>query len=265
MKIRFSFKYLFYLFTLLAFYAACGIEDSVMYFQEPKNLTYSTSDYSLSFDGYNQEEDADTYMFIGYDVYYYFDDPKNAKLVQVRNPLSTLSAYRNRTFIDFSGESRFGQLSASDKSSIYEWVSCPVKESMSGILSKGSSGNVVLYLDNYPDHAYPAKNQTGTNPSDGTTKIYYYEMYPYYYQYGGQSWYTDSAFDSTKFYGFFDQKFIDNCVPAASKIDSTSYYIYFYVKAKGFNSKAEMTRGSKITESVKSNTIKVTITKKTAT
>jgi len=274
-------KYLFLLIFTLFFYNTCGIEDDVLYVQESKNITYDESSFYLYFDGYNQEEDDGTYLFIGYDIYYYFDTASNARLAQVRNPLSTvITLPHNVPLINFTTESRFSSMLAAnsnDVNNIYEWVTVPVKETyITDILYSGNSSNVGLYLYNYPNYNVngPHTVQTGyTNPGNqrNSSKVILTELYPNYSQYKNTTWgdqavssdYTNGYATPTqedKFWGFLDNDFMTNCVPATAKIDATSYYMYVYVVAKSFNSKAEMTRADKIVESLASSKIRIKVT-----
>jgi hypothetical protein len=262
------------LFSLF-FYNTCGIEDNVLFIQEPKNLTYDEYNFNFYFDGFNQEKDNGTSMFIGYDVYYFFDDVKNAKLAQVRSPAGT---FPHRTLIDFSGDPKYSQLKASDKNSlnlIYEWVTLPVSQAMiDSVLIQGNSKNVYMYLYNYPDQNNPTAIYSEPNPQIFSgNKVYFFELYPNYSQYQNQTWgeldqppYNTNNLNP--FVGFLDKDYYikTGIVPNQPDAGGYSYYtMYVYVVAVGFNSSKQMTRQDKIIESLKSNIIKINLHVKTTT
>jgi len=131
-------KNIFYLFLIIItifFFSiiiifSCGLPDDLMYFQEPRNVEVDNTDKSkviVKFYGFNQEEDLGKYLFVGYDIYYYFTTPDKAKKAMVKNPKLNLD--HSTDLIDFLDDtSRFPSsgFTSTDRNTFYQLVSIPV-------------------------------------------------------------------------------------------------------------------------------------------
>ena len=251
---------LFLLFVFL-FINNCGIEDESMYFQEPRNLEIknnSTTNVEVYFYGYNQEEDDDEYLFIGYDVYYYFTDSKAYKKAAVKNPeIDDLS--HDTALIDFRDLTEDAYRFPTDKFSdsymedFYQYVTIPVTHKMiDDILNKGNNDNVRFCF-----HNHAINDETSdTNPYMVTADDYIYidQIYPNYYEYKDKDW----GENDNDFIGFYDQDYYDEYNIEKVRDDGGYYYyeICLWIIAKGSNSQIERTKDS-YTESIKSELIKI--------
>lgn len=259
--------YILFLFVLILFFQnTCGVEDSTIFFQEPRNLSYDEANFTLRFDGYNQEEDGDEYLFIGYDVYYYFNkDSKNAKKAAVRIPKiseprenpagvnihSTLLDYRS-----VSIESSFSNYSDDDKNTIYQDVTFPVTEEMiEDVLRKSKSDNVRLCFDNTLTIPFGDENPKKV----GNDYILLEELFPKYDEYKSKieagQWGNINDYK-----GFLDIDYYNyNDCSIYQTVGTDNYYkMKVFIIAKGFNSNTERNKGNYI-ESLKSTVKEITI------
>ncbi len=264
-------KYIYIILLVLItliFLNTCGIEDTTMYFQEPKNISYDDANFMIKFDGYNQEEDGDEYLFVGYDVYYYFnDDSGSAKKAAVRIPKITgTRGTFHSDLIDFRDpnvDSSFQNFTTTELDEIYQDVTFPVTEEMiDDVLEEGNSDNVRLSFENtllIPN--------TDDNPKkiSGNDYILLEELFPKYEQYksymeaGTWGGINDND-NATTFKGFLDQNYYNHYSISLYKNEAgfNYYKMKIFVIAKGFNSNTERNKGDYI-ESLKSSVKEVTI------
>ena len=97
--------------TTLFIFTTCGIEDTI-YFQEPELLNVEnneTANVRLRFNGFNQEKDIDDFLFVGYDIYYYFTSKSGAQLAQVYMP------FRDKNGSDAPFSSQFPLIGSNNK------------------------------------------------------------------------------------------------------------------------------------------------------
>ncbi|MBN1216776.1 MAG: hypothetical protein JXA99_15215, partial [Candidatus Lokiarchaeota archaeon] len=239
----------------------CGIEDTTMYFQEPKNLAYNEATFTISFDGYNQEEDDDEYLFVGYDVYYYFNDDSGSALkAAVRIPKQSETRFEldpniHTPLFNFVGvDSSFSNYSVNDLDIIYQDVTFPVTEEMiDDVLEEGKSDNVRLCFDR------PAVIGTENPKKVSNDHIYLEELFPKYEQYKSQIEASNWG-DIDEFWGFLDIDYYNyySYTPYQT-IGSDNYYkMKIFVIAKGFNSNTERNKGDYI-ESLKSSVREISI------
>ena len=182
----------------------CGIEDTTLFFQEPRNFhILDQGNYIFSFYGFNQEKDADRFVFAGYDIWYYFTSSKNAKKANVRYPFvnnpDTIHDSPHSKLLDVISDSndpgRFpaDQFSISD---IYRYITFPVNSDMiSNILKKGKNDNVRFSLINLAE-----PSPSDFNPKKVNDYIIMEELYPNYDEYGT---FTGTRSVGGKFLRFF--------------------------------------------------------------
>ena len=260
-------QYSIILILAVLLFNSCGIEDNIIYFQEPRNIEIDDSDQTkiiVKFYGYNQEEDDGEYLFVGYDIYYKFSSSDDEKKAQVRYPIPPFNnlTFHNNALIDFSDNSRFpnDNFSDYDMEEFYQLVSIPVTEDMiKDVLKEGKSDNVRFCFDNRNIDAGKY------NPDQDSNNKYIMcnDMFPEYDDYKNKRW------GGLDFLGFYDEDYYNNddYVITPSKIEGVfKYYkIDFWIIAKGFNSNSE--RDKNFIESLKSETFtlefKVDISTKT--
>ena len=257
---KYFYTILLFLITLI-FFNTCGIEDTTIYFQEPKNLAYNEATFTIYFDGYNQEEDDDIYLFVGYDVYYYFnDDFSNAKKAAVRIPQESLPRYETNQnnhapLVDFTSvSSSFQGFSTYDLDTIYQDVTFPVTfEMIDDILKEGKSDNVKLCFNR------PATLSTENPKKVSNDHIYLEELFPKYEQYKSFIE-SDQWGDVDDFWGFLDLDYYNHYGYTPYQIIGTDNYykMKIFIIAKGFNSNKDRNKGDYI-ESLKSSVIEISI------
>jgi hypothetical protein len=239
----------------------CGIEDTTMFFQEPKNLSYDDATFTIEFDGYNQEEDDDKYLFVGYDVYYYFSGSKssNAKKAAVRIPVQSHADVGLHSdlldFTDSDNESSFENYSDNDKDTIYQEVTFPVTwEMIDDVLDEGKSDNVQLCFAN-TELIQPSDENPHKISNDS---ILMEELFPKYEEYKSQI--EGGPWDENNFEGFLDQDYYSYYGISLYKFEGgfNYYKMKVFVIAKGFNSNTERNKGDYI-ESLKSSVKEITI------
>ena len=195
----------------------------MVYFQEPRNLHYE-SDGFLYFNGANQEEDDGEYLFVGYDVYYYFSDSKNAKKAMVRmpstpDPDTIWHESPHSKLISFVSDTRFpsSEFSESYLRTIYQYVTFPVTEDMiDDVLEKNNNDNVKICF-----HNSDLIESGQTNPKQNSSSyIIMEELFPNYSEYSSQSW-ADEVSDD--FRGFLDRRY---CEYKGIGVDKGTYIEY---------------------------------------
>ncbi|MCG8573219.1 MAG: hypothetical protein MJB14_24050 [Spirochaetes bacterium] len=237
---------------IVIFLTNCGIKYTT-YFQEPVLLEVPDSANGTELvyfhcTAYNNEEDENENLLAGYDLYYFFsisdldsdsryDTPQTkagALKAQVYYP-NNLSSGRNSDLYNFPGSepSRFPPSDFTD-TEVYEDISIPVTDSMiDDILSdEDNDENLEIHFYNY------AINDGNNNPykDSGSGTVIMDEVYPNQSEYSGEDWETD-------YLGFLDKDFYDyygiNPLDGEGGVDYEIYRVYFYLKAKGFNSNEE--------------------------
>lgn len=258
---KYFYTFLIILITLILC-NTCGIEDTTMYFQEPKNLAYDEASSTIYFDGYNQEKDGDEYLFVGYDVYYYFnDDSKSAKKAAVRMPQHSMDRYKvnqnnHAPLLDFSTvSSSFQGFSAYDLDIIYQDVTFPVTEDMiDNVLEEGKSDNVKLCFNR------PATLGTVNPKKVSDDHIYLEELFPKFEQYKSQVVDNGLWGGYDDFYGFLDLDYYNyyGYTSYATEGSNNLYKMKIFVIAKGFNSNTKRNKGDYI-ESLKSTVREISV------
>ncbi len=244
------FKIIQYVFIILLFttFFNCGIEDTI-YYQEPRliQIEGTESNVEVFFYGYNQEKDDDKFLFVGYDIYYYFNDPKTAKKAQVKNPLYTINRTGETPLISFTDPARLPSALSND---MYRSVSFPVTIPMiENILIENNNKNVKFTF-------HKLSQTLSTNPFiDGNT-IVMEQLFPNYNDYNNLTWGTLDL----NFIGFYDADYY-NYYQIADDKESPSpelykfYDINIYIVAKGFNSNVDRTLN--LTQSIPSSTSRI--------
>lgn len=245
----------------------CGIEDNVMYFQEPRNIEIDDTDQgdiTVKFYGFNQEEEDGKYLFVGYDIYYRFKKSDNPKMAQVRNPIPPLnevppiSNLHYFALHKFKDNSRFpnDSFSDTDMDEFYQIVSIPVTEDMiKHVLKKGNNDDVQFCFDK--SHIIPGEE----NPYEDSKNIFINDIFPNYDDYKNYktTWGNYDNIDPDKrFKGFYDKDYYDHYGIKPTDTDgiSNNYYkVDFWIVAKGFNSNSE--RDKNFIESIKSEVFTV--------
>lgn len=245
---------------------SCGIED-IVYLEPPsafRAIDSGGGNYYLSFTGFNNEEKINgEYIFIGYDVFYYFSSESDKRRVQVFEPNPSWNVAssngKNKTLVpgEVLKKDRgiYNAISNENFLEIYKRVTLPVtKKMIDEILWEGNSSNVILYFDNegYNPDLY-------SNP-DGSTQqvIRYADLYPNVDDYPDR--YSEyEANGKEPFKGFLDARFYRKAGIKPISDTTNQYRCYFYVLAKGFDGMGR-TALENFTESTKSSTITVTFT-----
>jgi hypothetical protein len=241
------------------FFNTCGLEDSYIYYQEPRNLHVEKgldAKYEIWFTGENQEQDDDddSYLFVGYDVYYYFTSSSSAQKAAVRNP-QRIGLPHTVPLYDFTDNDRFppSNFSSSFMNTFYQFVTIPVTINMiRNVLKKGKNDNVRFTFqesNNDPNPGYIPYINSSPN------YIFIDGIYPNYSEYKNQTW------NDADFQGFYDKDYYDykgiNYESYNSITDEYTYKIYIYIIAKGFNSSHDRTQN--MIESLKSNIIEINL------
>ncbi len=271
-------KHFFYCIFLF-FFISCGIEDTI-YFKEPSNITV---DYDIdknpviSFYGYNQEKPDGHYLFVGYDLFYYFTTPETAKKAAVFNPNPYLNnqdvvTSRNKNLITIQaikGTRSIYQLfpvadttkdSVSESTnlllSIYKYVTIPVTESIiENVLTEANTNNVKIYF-----HNDFTNDSDFSNPQINTAESYIFidKVYPHSLDY-------PEGYDA-EFKGFLDPTFYKKLLqagiggsPISFNGDIYTFRCYFYLIAKGFDNLSRTSLNT-FTNSVNSTTFTVDFT-----
>lgn len=276
------------LFTFLfIFIANCGLEDTSTYFQEPRNLSVvgDSANRVVYFYGYNQENVVDSknnkyYLFVGYDVYYYFTSSKEALKMNIKNP--KLSLEHSTDLVVYDSSSRFSEskYNATYMDEIFQHITIPVTDGSPEYndLSDDKYRNMIediLYEGNNDNGRFSFHNHTvndGTpdlNPYVNSVSNYIFldDLYPNYNEYKNEEWGKRGDF-----LGFYDYDFFDHVKDKYDlkegehwrRVGDEYYYkIHLYIIAKGFTSLAE--KGI-FTESIKSERLEFeVVTNKTAT
>jgi hypothetical protein len=248
---------------------SCGLEDG-MYFREPRNVTVvnsGTDNVQIQFYGYNQEVgDNDDYLFVGYDIFYYFDSAASYKKAMVMHPIanSSSSTVTNNTYLypfpvdttaSAYGVDRFPTSSFPDgMSTFYQTISFPVTyATIISILTEGSNSNVRFSFG--PTSGYwstTSQNNPYVNSSEHYVALG--NIFPAYSDYSGYSWGTEA----NGFLGFYDKDYYDYLGVSPVGTDNVTYNIYkvyFYIVANGFNSSTE--RNQTYTKSAQSEIVEV--------
>lgn len=254
------------LLLLLVFLLSCGIEDT-LYFKEPVNIgiNYDNDEVpSIEFYGYNQESESGDYLFVGYDIFYYFggnaDSKKRAVVYKPYPKLNKTdtSTSRNSNLITAhdirGGRSIYSNMGSDDSYFlyIYQKISLPVtKEIINDVLYEGNSDNVVLYFNDkvINDGDY-------CNPYVSNETVIFDRIYPALDDYP-----DDYATYDDEFQGFLDIRYYKELGVTAEAESTDEYKIYkckMYFVAKGLDSTQKASSlDSSLVESVKSSTIEV--------
>lgn len=248
---------------------SCGIEDS-MYFQEPQELEIVNNDtesVEIRFKGYNQEKQGIYYLFVGYDVYYYFDKIENRKKAVVRYPYNS----SNLKLIDLStdyftitdplseNKFRFPNPPFTIMDDFYKNTTIPVTLDMIDKTLSDKTDNVRFCFHN---NAINDK-ATQKNPHNNSGNYIYMDMiYPNPTEYEGK--YDSLQFywgDDTNFKGFYDIDYYNyyNIKPYRTEGSTNTYRLYIYIVAKGYNSADDIDRNPNFTESANSPVISILI------
>ncbi len=240
--------------VLFVVFVSCGIEDS-LYFQEPRFFEIGGSEFDLLvyFYGHNQEKDNEKYLFVGYDIYYYFDNIANAKRAQVRDPSYTLPRDGEKGLIDFTDAVRFPPDNYGAVTDIYKDVSFPVTIQMiEDVLYEGNNQNVVFTLRK-------TGSSSPTNPFIDANRVILEQLYPNYNDYYNQIWGSLDpdflGFYDADFYKYFNIQYNAELSPNPDLYKT--YEVNFYVIAKGFNSDHERTKN--FTRSISSSVVRLNI------
>lgn len=254
---------MFFLPFLLFLFVSCGIENT-LYIKEPTEVKVSYDFYKvpvITFYGYNQEELDGNYLFMGYDLYYYFDAGSTHRRARVLNSTPYLkkddtTAARNKnliTALDMRGTRKiYENFSDSSMLNIYSYITFPVTESIiKDILTEANTNNVEIYFDNKT-----ANDGDFSNPyvSSHERKVYIDNIYPAYEEYP-----TDWDKLEGGFLGFFDYEYYKKNEIRAFKDDGDEYIYrgYFYLKAKGVENFTSTSFVTTLLESNSSSTVQV--------
>ncbi len=265
----------FMFFTL--FFIGCGIEDTT-YIKEIENLNVynnRTTNVRLRFSGFNQEEGVDgKYLFVGYDIYYYFTSRADAKKANVYMPLKDKESpsrvfdpvypliKSNNKLIYFPNDddnkARFPVASfPRSMLDFYRTTTFPVTEDMiKKILEQSRNDNVQFGFELAGVNGLrdaTSDSDDSANPYIDSTGSYIYlgGIFPDYSEYSDKDWGVkqtqEQIDDGNPFLGFYDRDYYDNHSPKIEPIEgnpnlpsgTVKYRVYFYVIAKGFNSSFE--------------------------
>ena len=248
----------FFYCMLMVFFISCGIEDTI-YFKEPSNISvdYDINNKNpvISFYGYNQEKPDGQYLFVGYDLFYYFTTPETSKKAAVFNSIPYLNSQdpvtsRNKNLItvqSIKGSRPIYQLfptadatndsvseAANPLLSIYKYVTIPVTESIiENILTEANTNNVKIYFhdDSNNDKAF---SNPYVEDSKGDDYIFIDRIYPNSIDY-------PEGYDAD-FKGFLDPTFYKKLLQTGGVVSPISddgeiytFRCYFYLVAKGFD------------------------------
>jgi len=253
---------LLFISFLATLFLSCGIEDSI-FFQEPQNVSIDNNDSQkvlVRFKGYNQEKDGDYFLFVGYDVYYYFvpgQTPlkatvykpyysQNDKLLDLTNDNFTVGPSENQI--------RFPTGFFKNMEDFYKYTTIPVKLNMIENVLTDKDDNVKFCF-----HDYEGNDSTNDkNPHiSGNSYIILDNLFPNPIEYEEKIWYEDDTKETFK--GFYDYEYYTNLNITHVGEDGADrfYLMYLYIVAKGFNSGDEIDRNPNYVESSRSLTKQV--------
>jgi len=204
-----------------------------------------------------KKRDQNFYLFVGYDIYYYFNSPNEKQLAMVRFPVVPLplptysgtAVAGNKWLLEFPYDldnlTRFltgGSGYNSSTNNFYQTVSFPIPyNAISSILTEGANSNVRFDFDASTD-IYTQNNTK--NPFVNTSEKYVIigSVYPNYNEYVSQTdWYITTDPNDTnfpkRFRGFYDQRYYQKKGIAPYE-GSDIYRVNFYIVSKGFPSSA---------------------------
>ena len=162
-------------------------------FKEPSSISIEVGvdkKVSIKFYGYNQEKPDGDYLFAGYDLYYYFESPEQAKraMVYTRFPYETKTSpddsTRNKNLLpsdEIKGtRALYNGFASSNFMYVYQNITFPITEHMiTNVLYEANTNNVVLYF-----HDFPNNDGEFSNPmTDNGKQIYIDMIYPDYDEY----------------------------------------------------------------------------------
>lgn len=252
-------KFILFL-CLLFFIVSCGLEES-SYIKEPEVLSVrdnGTEYVEIYFTGFNQEEQGE-YLFVGYDVMYYFNNSSEAKRCQVKNPIyENNSKLLSHTDLTHDRDVLFSGFSETEKKLFFQKITFPVTLNMiKDVLHEGNNNNVYVYF-----HNKTINDDVGEyNPYEANNVyIMIDELFPNINDYLDKDWY-----DSVTFKGFYDKDFYDYVIDSlgydVKKEENstyTLYSVYFYVVARGFpNITSNYSSFNSLDESISSKVIEV--------
>lgn len=225
--------------SVFIFLFTCGIED-IIYFREPQDITVdgvNPEKNMVYFYGFNQEETEGNYLFVGYDVYYYFGSSSSAKKAAVKNPYVPTST----NLIDYkSTDDAYRFANFTNTNDLYQQFTIPVTvEMIEDVLKEGNSDNVKFCF-----HDYGLITDGRDNPyidsSSSKKKLLVDLVYPQFSEYQNKDWadYDDinGAYDDFK--GFYDWDYYEalNIPYSAFGTGYRDYKMYIYIVARGFSS-----------------------------
>jgi len=258
-KIILTYAKIVFFFIPLIFLNTCGLEDNLIYFQEPRNVhveNNGTGTVKVYFYAYNEEEDAGDKLCCGYDVYYYFTNSSNAKRAAVKIPILT---GRNSDFSELEDYTKFDRFPDDifDKDDIYQLITIPVTNNMLNEVldEKGNNDNVRFCFHNDESIIKDLSGDYNPKINSGEDYIFMEEIFPNYDEYQGEDW----GENDPDFKGFYDQDYYDEMgiSPVETVGTDKTYKMYIWIIAKGHNSAGEISKD--FTESIKSSIITVNL------
>ena len=262
MKVIFNY-FLLFLSSSFILLLGCGIEDSI-YFQEPKNIYIDdneTNKVLVKFKGYNQEEDSDYFLLVGYDVYYYFVSGQTPLKATVYKPYYS----QNENLLDLTNDNydfgieskkiRFPSNFFKNMDDFYKYTTIPVTLDMIETVLTDKDDNVRFCFHN--DKINDLSSDTNPYKTSDNRYIILDNLYPNPSEYEDKTWYDGDIKEN--FLGFYDYNYYQNLniTPVAEDGADKIYRMYIYIVAKGFNSSEEIDRNPNYIESSKSVTIQV--------
>ncbi|OHD08404.1 MAG: hypothetical protein A2086_08685 [Spirochaetes bacterium GWD1_27_9] len=255
-------KNLIFFITLLSLlFFACGIENS-QYYQAPDGIYVDdngSQDISVKFYGYNQEKNisGSDYIFVGYDVYYYFSNNNQHKIANVRKPDTSINKkllpFPKVDAADLTADKSKDKYPYRDSTDLFynyintfyqSIVTFPLTNKMiDEILKEGNANNVRFNFARKDDISRPQTSDvTQNNPYIKDEYVFLGEIYPQYTDYNGKTIQIEnSAFEFGKpennFLGFYDKDYYDylGVKEESTDGDYLIYKVYFYIVARGFN------------------------------
>jgi len=235
-----------------------------------------SEEVTVKFYGYNQERGKDetvanNYLFVGYDIYYYFlsksDVKKKAMVKQPKvpsnnklRPFPAVDVDYEPTQSEAKNKKRFPEINFSPgMDNFFKEVTYPVTiEMIKNVLISGANNNVRFsFKTEYPDMTSDVYSNPFEVKDAAGNYIQFGGIYPYEDDYINASWGDEK--DGYTFYGFYDKDFYDfNNIAAESDDGSYSFYkVYFYIVAKGFRDADLSNRNRSYLESAQSSHVEV--------